>query len=393
MILVLYRSFIMMILMSLLLDSSLFAQLNIGANDTINPGVAVSLRANFGETATGITIEDDGVEGPFPIGFDFSFFGITYNQFYIGANGWISFSPDINAAGHREAFAVPSADNFIPKNCILGPFQDLIPTGERYIFYKTTGDTSSHRLIVMWCQTPMYGPNDGCQDSLATFQIILNEGTNTIENHIMRKPACPDKNNLATQGVQNETGYIGYAVPGRNATSWTARNDAWKYIPVSADSFEIIPVAYHLEPIIPEGKVQYSWFKGSELISSETSVVVTPDETTDYILVIKICQGQEFRDTVRVVVIPYIPNAFTPDQDGLNDIFKITGLPVDNITGFNLQIYNRWGKMIFSTTDILLGWDGTCNGQKCPAGVYVWVIHYMDKKNKVTNKGTLMLIR
>lgn len=365
--------------------------MNVGANDTINPGVPVNLTVSFGGPATGISIEDDGVRGPFAIGFDFMFFGRIYSQFYIGANGWISFIPNPNAAGHRDAFSIPSADIFSPKNCILGPFQDFKPDiTQNFIFYLTLGDSLSHRLVVMWCQTPMV-----CSDSLlVTLQIILNEGSNTIENHIMRKPACPDPiRNKATQGVQNETGFIGYAVPGRNATSWTAANEAWQYTPVSIDSFAIAPIPYNLVPIIPEGKIVYSWYQGDQLLSSEPSYTVTPNETTDYRVVIKLCQGDEFTDTVRVVVIPFIPNAFSPNDDGLNDEFRILGLPPENITKYNFQIYDRWGMMLFSTNDITRGWDGNFKGKRCPASVYAWVVIYEHEKKQITNKGTVMLIR
>ena len=71
------------------------------------PGVPVTLTAIYGMIGDGVTISDDGVEGPFPIGFSFPFFGNNYTEFYIGANGWISFSPNPNAAGTREAFPVP----------------------------------------------------------------------------------------------------------------------------------------------------------------------------------------------------------------------------------------------------------------------------------------------
>jgi gliding motility-associated-like protein len=97
---------------------------------------------------------------------------------------------------------------------------------------------------------------------------------------------------------------------------------------------------------------------------------------------------------VTVVVVPYIPNAFTPNGDGLNDKFIILGIPYEQVTHFNLQIYDRWGQMIYTSNDIREGWDGTRNGENCPEGVYVWTIYYQDNKKKpVTNKGTITLIR
>ena len=384
---------IMSLLGILFLSLSLYAQLDAGRDDTINPGVPVTLTAQYGLIGNGITISDDGVEGPFPIGFSFNFFGNSYTQFYIGANGWISFSPNPNAQGTRQAFAVPSAADFNPKNCILGPFEDLNPslTGSPYILYRTIGDTSAPKLLVMWCETPMYG----CTNLNTTFQIVLNEGTNTIENHLYHKPVCLDwLDGKATLGLQNSTGYIGFAAPGKNATVWSADLQAWQFSPTSVDSFQVTPIAYDLQPLTSANKISWRWYEGSEIVSEEQECIVTPLETTTYIAWVQICNGQEFTDTVTVHVIPYIPNAFTPNGDGLNDEFRIVGIPHENITRFQMEIYNRWGERIFHTADILEGWDGTWNNGPCPSDTYIWVIGYEDgKKHKVTNHGSVILMR
>jgi gliding motility-associated-like protein len=369
------------------------AQLDAGPDDTVSKGVPVTLTARYGLIGEGVTVSDDGVEGPFPIGFSFSFFGDVYTEFYIGANGWISFSPNPNAAGTREAFALPSPADYNPKNCILGPFQDLNPlqAGSPYIFYKTLGEAPARKLVVMWCQTPMFQ----CQDSTVTFQIILFEGSGHIENHILSKPACDEwLSNKATLGIQNATGYKGYAVPGYNATSWSAHEMAWGYTPSSADSFLIAPVAYALQPIVPGEKITYAWFCDGQQIASDASVTVAPNATTTYVARCTLCAGEVFYDTVTVFVIPYIPNAFTPNGDNLNDNFRMTGIPEENITRFNLQVFDRWGEAVFSTGDIATGWDGTFIGHPAPEGVYVWVMFYeTGDKRKVTNKGTVLLVR
>lgn len=378
-----------------LLSNFLFAQFSAGVDDTINPGVPVTLTATYGLIGIDISTTDDGVEGPFPIGFEFSFFGNKYTNFYVGANGWISFSPNTSAKGRREAFAVPSAIDYHPKNCILGPLQDLEPSqiNSPYIFYLTTGTVPSRKLVVMWCECPLFS-DILRNDSMVTFQIILNEGDNTIENHIMKKPSIDWLDNKATLGVQNITGYVGMAVPGRNATSWRSEREAWKYTPSSADSFQIAPIPYHLEPITPGSKISYRWYQGSDLISEQQSIVVSPNETSTYQAFCSVCSGEEFTDTVTVHVVPYIPNAFTPNGDGLNDVFRITGLPVENITRFNFEIFNRWGEMVFSTNDIMEGWDGRRKGEYCPSDVYTWVIFWEDsKKTRVTNKGMITLVR
>ena len=369
-----------------------FSQFDAGPNDTINPGVPVTLTSRYGDVGIGVNTDDDLIEGPFPIGFNFSFFGTVFTEFYIGANGFIAFSPNPSTVGWRQAFAVPNSNYLYPKNAILGPWQDLLPTpaGGPYIFYLTSGTAPNRELIVMWCQTPMYS----CISELVTFQIVLYEGSNIIENHIFSKPSCDWLGNLATLGVQNSTGFIGYAVPGRNATSWTASQEAWRYTPTSVDSFQITSIPYHLKAMLPGDKVSYRWYDGSDQIGWSQSITVAPKQTTLYRAWITLCDGQEFTDSVMVVVVPYIPNAFTPNGDGLNDKFRILGLPVENITKFNMEIFNRWGQVVFSTNNILDAWDGKFKGELCPAGEYVWIIYYEDnKKTRFSNKGLIMLVR
>jgi len=381
-----------LLLLLLLLPIWSFSQLSAGVDDTINPGVPVTLTATYGMLGVPVNTTDDGVEGPFQIGFGFSFFGIKYTEFYVGANGWVSFSPNPNAKGTRQAFSIPSPADYNLKNCILAPFVDLYPiaAGSPYIFYQTVGKEPLRSLIVMWCQCPVYN----CMDSVATFQIVLNEGSNTIENHIMHKPYCDWLNNKATLGVQNTSGHLGFAVPGHNATSWIAENIAWKYSPATADSFQISTIPYNLKPLTPGNKIIYRWFQGGNELADGQTVVVAPGETTTYVAYASICAGDEFYDTVTIFVHQTIPNAFTPNNDGKNDRFKILGLPAENITQFNLQIFDRWGQIVFETTDIESSWDGSCKGKSCPAEVYNWLVFYQtSKKTRISNKGQVMLIR
>jgi gliding motility-associated-like protein len=162
----------------------------------------------------------------------------------------------------------------------------------------------------------------------------------------------------------------------------------------SSDTYAVTEIPYHMEPVTPGDKISYRWYNGSEFLSDQQTLVVAPMQTTTYTGYCTLCSGEEFTDEVTVFVVPYIPNAFTPNGDGLNDYFRILGLPPENITQFNLQIFNRWGQLVFSSKDILEGWDGKLNGEVCPEGDYVWVIFYEDnKKTKTSNKGTVTLLR
>jgi len=388
---------ISLFLFFLFLSDVSFCQLDAGPNDTINPGVPVTLTATYGNPGIPVPLGDDDVSGPFEIGFSFRFFGANFTQFYIGSNGWISLSPAPNSAGIRNPVAIPTTDNTYPRNVIMGPWIDLVPVDAvSYVFYLTMGEAPNRQLVVMYCNVPMYSlnPND-CRDSVATFQIILHEGSNTVENQILTKKRCDANfNNRGTMGIQNGDGTIGFAVPGRNNTSFTISKEGWLYTPVSVDSFAITSIPFHLQTLIPGDQIVYTWYEGSQLITSAQSITVTPNETTMYYVSLELCSGLVLKDSVLVFVHGPIPNAFTPNGDGLNDKFRIFGTPSENITEYNFRIFNRWGQMVFETGNIDEAWDGTSKGQVCPAGVYVWEIFYVDnKKTKVTNKGTVTLVR
>lgn len=88
----------------------------------------------------------------------------------------------------------------------------------------------------------------------------------------------------------------------------------------------------------------------------------------------------------------FIPNAFSPNSDGLNDVFKIENFGYQAIMEF--RIYNRWGQCVFQTMDGLKGWDGTQNGQPVEAGSYFYQIRLQQRQEPVTvYKGSLMLLR
>jgi len=104
------------------------------------------------------------------------------------------------------------------------------------------------------------------------------------------------------------------------------------------------------------------------------------------------------RDTVAVVLkndcpqVLFFPNAFTPNDDGLNDIFKpFTAAPLEK---YSLQIYNRWGQMVFTSNDPLKGWNGKYHGVDITPGVYVYLCSYkFYNKSQDMMKGTVIVVK
>jgi gliding motility-associated-like protein len=91
-----------------------------------------------------------------------------------------------------------------------------------------------------------------------------------------------------------------------------------------------------------------------------------------------------------------VPTAFTPNADGTNDIVYVDGRGIKQLNYF--KIYNRWGELVFETTNLSEGWDGTFKGQKQPIETYVWqaeVLTYVKdtNNNKIFKKGIIKLFR
>lgn len=87
----------------------------------------------------------------------------------------------------------------------------------------------------------------------------------------------------------------------------------------------------------------------------------------------------------------FIPSAFTPNGDGLNDLFKVQANFVPNT--FEMSIFNRKGELMFLTQDMGIGWDGQFHGKTLPNGVYVCIIKYTDSQGNIQKKqGQVMLL-
>ncbi len=94
---------------------------------------------------------------------------------------------------------------------------------------------------------------------------------------------------------------------------------------------------------------------------------------------------------VRTINKIWVPSAFTPNDDGLNDVFKLSYI---NIRSARTEIYNRWGQLVFVTNNIDEGWDGTFEGNPCTVDVYVYVIKYIDFNGRGLEKsGYVTLLR
>jgi gliding motility-associated-like protein len=94
---------------------------------------------------------------------------------------------------------------------------------------------------------------------------------------------------------------------------------------------------------------------------------------------------------VKVLGDIYIPNSFTPNGDGKNDIFRIP--PGTSLILEYFVIYDRYGNEVFKTADINKGWDGTYKGINSLNGAYTYIIKGTDSKREIILQGTILVIR
>jgi len=169
---------------------------------------------------------------------------------------------------------------------------------------------------------------------------------------------------------------------------------------------EFYPNPY--ETIVDQGVITFS----NESVSSEsllynwdfgdgnTSEQNNPDHIYNQVgvflvkLLVETSNGCINRIEKEVVIHPdaqvFPPNAFTPDGDGINDIFEIKGV---GIKKYNVKIFSRWGELVFESNNIEEHWDGRINGQIVPKGSYAYQIAYTSVLDKnIYKRGTVTVI-
>ena len=263
----------------------------------------------FLQQCSGGSAHDDCYGGPFPIGFTFCFFNHNYTQFYVGTNGWIGFT---NPAGHSWTTfisdTIPNQGANVPKNCIFCPWEDWQPgvgSSPNNMFFYLTGTAPNRKLVVYWLDCPMYG----CTSLLGTFQIVINETTSIVENHITHKTVC--NNHTATQGVHDSAGLVAFTATGRNSTIWTANNESTRFVPSGI-------------------KWYTGGFPGGTIVGYGPNLIISPTVTTVYTAVVETCGASDATDDVTVFVLDpafnYTQNTFCAnDPDPVANVVQAGG--------------------------------------------------------------------
>lgn len=210
-------------------------------------------------TGTAIFInQDDVYGGVVNLPFNFCFYGNTYNQIVVGANGLVSFNTAYANAFCPWAFnaAVPNA--VLPLNAIYGPYHDIDPSVCGNVRYAILGSAPCRVFVVNFDDVCHFS----CNSLISSSQIVLYETTNAIEVYIGNKPTCTGWNSgNAVIGIQNASGTQGLTPDSRQTGPWSASNEAWRFTPSGASIVTI------------------DWFSQADgYIGSGASIEVCPTE-------------------------------------------------------------------------------------------------------------------
>jgi|GEM_PF-1383089 len=143
---------------------------------------------------------------------------------------------------------------------------------------------------------------------------------------------------------------------------------------------------------------QITAWQPSSLFANQTanSQTIIANTSGDYYAVGKTAAGCIDTAHVNLQVITinndlFIPNFFTPNNDGKNDVLKVYGTSIKSV---EMRVFNQWGELIFETKDVNKGWDGTQSSKQQPVGVYIYVVKAtLINGDVIDKKGSINLIR
>jgi gliding motility-associated-like protein len=244
------------------------------------------------------------------------------------------------------------------------------------------------------------------EGNLSTYSLLWNFGngdTAVIENPQYTFPDT-GKYTIAVYTHPNEN-FVGCS--DTFTLSYHARPLVYPDFSLSASADTLY---YHSDSVMlevsPAHFTTYRWLPAEEVDRPTiANPLVRPQVTTTYTAEVSNKLGCKAKKKITVVVSPplcgeselYIPNAFTPNNDGENDYFRIRGKEIEALY---LAVYNRWGQLVFESTDAMMpydeqrGWNGTFNEKVLEPGVFVYLARiHCAGGNTFTKKGNVTLLR
>jgi gliding motility-associated-like protein len=392
---------------------------------------ATTTPASCGTADGSITVTVDVATGtaPFQYNLDGGSFGAS-NVFTVGGGNYTVIARDVNGCDTTLLVTVNEANNTL----ILTPssFDPTCPGGtDGWVGINVAGGTPPN--VVIWS-------TGGSTDTLlnlgaGTYNVTVTDVSNcsAFQSITLTDPAPPSVNlgndidlcdgettNLdaglagayvwstgdTTQGITAASSGT-YSVTITNAGGCTATDDILITVatPFTVDAGEDTTIIQFESVLELAGTVtgsaggSYLWTPSDYLACDNCQTTsLSPDSTTTYVLVYTDALGCSATDSVTITVLPgeyiaIVPNAFSPNADGTNDILYVYHKGVRRLV---FRVHDRWGEKVFETDDMNKGWDGTLKGVNAQDGVYVWDLYVEFLNLKIPaqrSKGSVLLLK
>ena len=233
-----------------------------------------------------------------------------------------------------------------------------------------------------------------CVGSSATLT-VTNPNGNTYEWYDVATGGSPIfiGPTFQTPNLTQSAMYFVQAVSASGCASTTRTTATVTVVTPEADAGEDVTIIQgRTTELRASGGETYLWEPADGLSNPNVrNPVASPDKTTTYTVTVTTAEGCVDTDEVTVEVIPAItvPNAFTPNRDGVNEVWEIEN--IQNYPNARVEIFNRWGNLIFTSNGYGTPWDGTYKGEDLPVATYYYMI-YLDRSEKPIS-GHVTIIR
>jgi len=328
-----------------------------------------------------------GLQNPVPID---SLAGVRIGEIQLATDGRIYLSRTINLLLKKDSLDVIYNPNRKGVSCNFNQL-DHVP-GSRFSLSGRAGIFSLPNYIQSYFDLPAFRWDSVCHGNFTQFSIINKANIDSVLW------------NFGDGSVSTSTEPIhAYALPGNYLVKLTERYNGVSFSDSTWVKNYALPVVNLGDTILlyagssihlhaGGGLKEYAWSNGS------ADSIISVSNQGKYSVRVEDFNCCYNSDSVYVKVFQYfIPNAFTPNNDGLNDVFKVLGL-YKNIK-FKMYLYNRWGQVIFESDNIDKGWDGTSGGTYCEQGSYIWIVNIgflgqdIITQGDIVLKGTVTLVR
>jgi gliding motility-associated-like protein len=296
----------------------------------------------------------------------------------------------LNASGANSYSWLPG--NFNSSSINITPLADQV--------YTVTGTTSGCSSQVTQLVMVAPGVNVSVSPPFTLCKGDIGTLTASGGSVYIWEPGAGTGNTYTIQPLQNTT----YTVTASNGTCAASNtvNVSVNYViadfvdnSINGNYYEFVEFTN-----LSVNSVKNFWYFTNQIISSDVNPKIQFDEPGTYVACLMTENAQGCLDTLCKVInigcpedALFIPNTFTPNEDGLNDIFRVSTLG-QCIENFEMTVFDRWGEAVFSTKDLAKGWDGKIKGVVAKSDVYTYLVKYtMINKKAFSKSGHVTLMK